>query len=109
MLRPWPAMWTGPAAAATCWWPWPTTPTPRPRARPGMRWWTGRRATADRAPSRLVQGLLSQALFHCFSSKDVVLPTGDAAVLIRSEEHTSELQSRLHLVCRLLLGKKTRT
>src|SRR2546429_3682379 len=26
----------------------------------------------------------------------------------RSEEHTSELQSRLHLVCRLLLEKKTR-
>src|SRR2546422_1453776 len=28
------------------------------------------------------------------------------AVLSRSEEHTSELQSRLHLVCRLLLEKK---
>src|SRR2546429_1224934 len=28
----------------------------------------------------------------------------DAA--LRSEEHTSELQSRLHLVCRLLLEKK---
>src|SRR5687768_17929064 len=27
----------------------------------------------------------------------------------RSEEHTSELQSRLHLVCRLLLGKKINT
>src|SRR2546422_6820419 len=26
----------------------------------------------------------------------------------RSEEHTSELQSRLHLVCRLLLEKKKR-
>src|SRR2546422_5251005 len=26
--------------------------------------------------------------------------------LMRSEEHTSELQSRLHLVCRLLLEKK---
>src|SRR2546429_2461805 len=26
---------------------------------------------------------------------------------VRSEEHTSELQSRLHLVCRLLLEKKT--
>src|SRR2546429_1737847 len=26
--------------------------------------------------------------------------------LTRSEEHTSELQSRLHLVCRLLLEKK---
>src|SRR2546422_5574526 len=28
------------------------------------------------------------------------------AVEPRSEEHTSELQSRLHLVCRLLLEKK---
>src|SRR2546422_1944797 len=27
-------------------------------------------------------------------------------LLMRSEEHTSELQSRLHLVCRLLLEKK---
>src|ERR1041385_9290805 len=27
----------------------------------------------------------------------------------RSEEHTSELQSRLHLVCRLLLEKKQQT
>src|SRR2546429_9984761 len=27
----------------------------------------------------------------------------------RSEEHTSELQSRLHLVCRLLLEKKKKT
>src|SRR2546422_593817 len=26
--------------------------------------------------------------------------------ILRSEEHTSELQSRLHLVCRLLLEKK---
>src|SRR2546429_932167 len=29
--------------------------------------------------------------------------------LHRSEEHTSELQSRLHLVCRLLLEKKKNT
>src|SRR2546422_2186020 len=29
-----------------------------------------------------------------------------AAREMRSEEHTSELQSRLHLVCRLLLEKK---
>src|SRR2546429_7356176 len=27
---------------------------------------------------------------------------------VRSEEHTSELQSRLHLVCRLLLEKKNK-
>src|SRR2546422_7010310 len=30
------------------------------------------------------------------------------ATATRSEEHTSELQSRLHLVCRLLLEKKKR-
>src|SRR5216684_6703196 len=29
-----------------------------------------------------------------------------AGLIARSEEHTSELQSRLHLVCRLLLEKK---
>src|SRR3712207_8804186 len=28
---------------------------------------------------------------------------------VRSEEHTSELQSRQYLVCRLLLAKKTNT
>src|SRR3712207_8670377 len=31
---------------------------------------------------------------------------GGVAVLARSEEHTSELQSRQYLVCRLLLEKK---
>src|SRR5687768_17981118 len=31
---------------------------------------------------------------------------GRPRVVVRSEEHTSELQSRLHLVCRLLLEKK---
>src|SRR2546429_5362364 len=34
---------------------------------------------------------------------------GPSAVDGRSEEHTSELQSRLHLVCRLLLEKKKRS
>src|SRR5687768_18128801 len=33
-------------------------------------------------------------------------PTAASAAASRSEEHTSELQSRLHLVCRLLLEKK---
>src|SRR2546422_5190051 len=39
----------------------------------------------------------------------LTLPSGAASVITyeyRSEEHTSELQSRLHLVCRLLLEKK---
>src|SRR2546422_6188472 len=42
----------------------------------------------------------------------VALPRGclpAAGEMTRSEEHTSELQSRLHLVCRLLLEKKKKT
>src|SRR3989449_6189254 len=40
-----------------------------------------------------------------------LVPGGTGNLLVgnlrlRSEEHTSELQSRLHLVCRLLLEKK---
>src|SRR3712207_8697677 len=40
---------------------------------------------------------------HHRSARGVVLPGG------RSEEHTSELQSRQYLVCRLLLEKKNKT
>src|SRR5258705_4305182 len=36
----------------------------------------------------------------------VNLRSGDVVRSIRSEEHTSELQSLRHLVCRLLLEKK---
>src|SRR5688572_30994888 len=39
---------------------------------------------------------------------DVVLRDG-STVHIRSEEHTSELQSQSNLVCRLLLEKKKKT
>src|SRR2546422_2200475 len=37
---------------------------------------------------------------------DTLVATHLRIVPLRSEEHTSELQSRLHLVCRLLLEKK---
>src|SRR2546429_5162920 len=40
-----------------------------------------------------------------FSRKNLQVRTKKTHGL-RSEEHTSELQSRLHLVCRLLLEKK---
>src|SRR2546422_7815541 len=40
---------------------------------------------------------------HADGLLHVVVPGRDVG---RSEEHTSELQSRLHLVCRLLLEKK---
>src|SRR3989449_11685106 len=38
-----------------------------------------------------------------------VLISSSGTMAMRSEEHTSELQSRLHLVCRLLLEKKNQT
>src|SRR5690625_5669019 len=42
------------------------------------------------------------------SSGDEVIESGQMTMIVatRSEEHTSELQSRGHLVCRLLLEKK---
>src|SRR2546422_7021143 len=43
--------------------------------------------------------LMSPGVVRTFS-------TGPPPLRLRSEEHTSELQSRLHLVCRLLLEKK---
>src|SRR2546422_6704887 len=51
--------------------------------------------TSPKLPLTRVHGLRATA--------SVAFPPLGAA---RSEEHTSELQSRLHLVCRLLLEKK---
>src|SRR3712207_7980949 len=42
-------------------------------------------------------------------SLDTVAGTPAPACWVRSEEHTSELQSRQYLVCRLLLEKKKKT
>src|SRR3712207_8032762 len=39
---------------------------------------------------------------------DVTMKPGGVQEVVRSEEHTSELQSRQYLVCRLLLEKKTK-
>src|SRR5437868_12384356 len=40
---------------------------------------------------------------------DAIIDLGPGAWPARSEEHTSELQSRFDLVCRLLLEKKKKT
>src|SRR2546422_10925028 len=45
---------------------------------------------------------LATTVQHIYS----VAGTNTVRLIVRSEEHTSELQSRLHLVCRLLLEKK---
>src|SRR2546429_7020111 len=58
------------------------------------------------AEERMQSTYLSRSLFGCTRISLI-----SVAVLVgtRSEEHTSELQSRLHLVCHLLLEKKKRT
>src|SRR5207302_9783292 len=53
---------------------------------------------ATHARNSLVLGLTALAISYL-----IAIPLG---VLARSEEHTSELQSRENLVCRLLLEKK---
>src|SRR3712207_7251203 len=44
--------------------------------------------------------------FEGFDALAVARGSGDEHFCVRSEEHTSELQSRQYLVCRLLLEKK---
>src|SRR3712207_2635327 len=56
----------------------------------------------------LVAGLIlaAEILRHHAPSELAVLVVTLVVVALRSEEHTSELQSRQYLVCRLLLEKK---
>src|SRR5690606_39953154 len=65
------------------------------------------RATVIRAvsPSSLVVSALAPAFS---SARSISASPRIAASWMRSEEHTSELQSRENLVCRLLLEKKKR-
>src|SRR3712207_8099615 len=54
-------------------------------------------------PTRAVQGPRQRVVgFHVLPAVELGPGCGDGG---RSEEHTSELQSRQYLVCRLLLGK----
>src|SRR5438874_6971477 len=55
----------------------------------------------------LTQGRRHETEFHSFEEHRCC-GARRAAVWFRSEEHTSELQSRRDLVCRLLLEKKNR-
>src|SRR3712207_7082488 len=64
----------------------------------------------DRLDAAVVRAVLAPAQRQRAAGPQVDLGTGvaepAAEVLGRSEEHTSELQSRQYLVCRLLLEKK---
>src|SRR2546429_3984476 len=53
--------------------------------------------------------LFRSSRFACYLIAQNGDPRKKEIAEARSEEHTSELQSRLHLVCRLLLEKKKNT
>src|SRR5690625_6286186 len=53
----------------------------------------------------LITGIIDD-LFEIRASYKLVGQLSAALVVVRSEEHTSELQSRGHLVCRLLLEQR---
>src|SRR6267142_3190422 len=63
----------------------------------GESWWTRRTRLKPSSESRRA----------CCRTLSLGVPNSASAVrLVRSEEHTSELQSHVNLVCRLLLEKK---
>src|SRR5207253_4407351 len=72
--------------------------TVRETLRVWMSWWRD---------VLLVQLGLFSRIVHLEESEEAALrKTAEQVDRARSEEHTSELQSRGHLVCRLLLEKK---
>src|SRR3712207_8693101 len=70
----------------------------------------GVRAADGGAPDRLDRRRRAQPLPGALEqARPLRAPLAGRAVGRRSEEHTSELQSRQYLVCRLLLEKKKKT
>src|SRR5690625_5762221 len=53
--------------------------------------------------NRILMPMINEAIYTVYEG---VASPEDVDTVMRSEEHTSELQSRGHLVCRLLLEKK---
>src|SRR5690606_39889466 len=64
-------------------------------------------ALAEAEDNRAVQGVA--LVMEALAFQTLADAFGDVPVFERSEEHTSELQSRENLVCRLLLEKKKKT
>src|SRR5689334_24364741 len=84
---------------------------PRSTLFPYTTLFRSQRRLGDRGePGRVVTvAVRQQHAFH-LAAADLLeqgVPGGIEPRVDRSEEHTSELQSQFHLVCRLLLEKKT--
>src|SRR3712207_8368193 len=68
-----------------------------------------RPADLARRPRVLAGGLAARVGLGLVVGGGLRSRAARAALAVRSEEHTSELQSRQYLVCRLLLEKKNPT
>src|SRR2546422_4409062 len=99
--------WVSTNAGAQAWLPpqpWATSKVRRPVSMapsPDVR---PRRCSALGSDTLNVMG--SDPPVWISTSPELMYQSNTSATPSRSEEHTSELQSRLHLVCRLLLEKK---
>src|SRR5690606_39374281 len=67
----------------------------------GIMWYL-----AGRAVAKFLVTTIAVVVLFIFGRAFLGVPVSPASVDWRSEEHTSELQSRENLVCRLLLEKK---
>src|SRR2546429_7263631 len=67
---------------------------------------TTKAAPSSEAMMARVASSFRRSAFSPAYSRSAATKAGGRLASRRSEEHTSELQSRLHLVCRLLLEKK---
>src|SRR3712207_7970160 len=80
------------------------------RSKAGKELIAERQVLGDCRPRRSAVGAESKVLLHAEPREEPppLRHQHDAELhhLLRSEEHTSELQSRQYLVCRLLLEKK---
>src|SRR3712207_8602018 len=75
---------------------------------------TGRFSRSDHFTRPVIDVLLDLGVPAALGGRNDILAgerkiSGNAQFATRSEEHTSELQSRQYLVCRLLLAKKAVT
>src|SRR3989449_6846625 len=90
---------------------WKSTNNRSRSARSSRRLWLPTNRNGVRMQSEkhyFGEGLPYQSL-KGLKGKLIAIEGPDGVGRSRSEEHTSELQSRLHLVCRLLLEKKKTT
>src|SRR2546430_13716004 len=79
---------------------------PRSTLFPYTTLFRSRRLDEDRRAARTVAFVGHVFVLHAVQPARALL---DGAIDVRSEEHTSELQSQSNLVCRLLLEKKKKT